>query len=94
MIYASTGATAAQAAIAQAIKASGTIVHVENQVFSQLVSKADDPLVIMSETKIFKTTYTYLLHFKGFCFYTKSSIPLSLSRHTLIVAKKIWVPSM
>ena len=87
------GAAAAAAAIAQAIKASGAIVRVAPEDFQMILSKGDHPLVVMSESKFFGTTYKYLTGYKGLVFYTKSSTPLQIdSRHELITAKRIWIP--
>jgi len=87
------GAAANYAAIAQAIKASGAIVHVEPEDFSQILARADRPLVVTAQAKFFKTTYQYLTGYKGLIFYTKSGTVLRLdSRAEIINAKKIWIP--
>jgi len=86
-------AAGAQAAIAEAVKASGAIVQVEKDDFMNLLYKAKEPLVVQAESSFFKTSYQYLMSYKGLVFYTKSTEPLMLSNDTLVVkAKKIWVP--
>jgi len=86
-------AAAAGAAIAQAIKASGAIVHVESSDFTAILSKVDNPLVIASESTFISTKYHYLTAYKGLIFYTKSATPLQLRPSAeLIHAKKIWIP--
>jgi hypothetical protein len=87
------GAAANYAAIAQAIKASGAIVHVEPEDFNLILTRAEKPLVVASQAKFIKTTYQYLTSYKGLFFYTKSSSALRMdSRAEIISAKKIWIP--
>ena len=88
-----TGATAAGAAIAQAIKASGAIVRVEPMDFMAILDKAENPLLVYSESRFFSTKYHYLTAYKGLIFYTKSATPLMLRPSVeLIRAKSIWIP--
>lgn len=88
------GAAAAAAAVAQAIKASGAIVKMEPNDFLQIVYRADDPLVVVAISKVFrKTSYKYITSYKGLAFYTKSPKQLSLSSGAeLVSAKQIWIP--
>ena len=87
-----TGAAAA-AAIAQAIKASGVIVNVKPPDFQTVLARMENPLVVISEEKIFRTTYKYLTSYKGIAFFTKSKEPLQIdSRSEIVCAKSIWVP--
>jgi len=86
-------AVAAAAAIAQAIKASGAIVHIESSDFTAILNKVDNPLVVFSESRFISTKYHYLTAYKGLIFYTKSTTPLPLRPSVeLIQAKKIWIP--
>ena len=88
------GGAAAAAAIAQAIKASGAIVRVAPEDFQMILSKGENPLVVIAVSKFFGTTYKYLTGYKGLVFYAKSSTPLQIdSRHEIITAKKIWIPN-
>jgi len=88
-----TGATAAAAAIAQAIKASGAIVRVEPTDFMTILDKVENPLLVCSESKFFSTKYHYLTAYKGLIFYTKSATPLMFRPSVeLIRAKSIWIP--
>jgi hypothetical protein len=87
------GAAAAAAALAQAIKASGVLVHVEPSEFLNLLERAKDALVITSSGGLIWTSYSYLFSYKGLAFYTKSSDPLDLPpNNEVIVAKSIWIP--
>ncbi len=87
------GAAAAAAAIANAIKASGIFIKVSQQDFESIVNRNDKPLVITATGGIFSTNYQYLTSYKGFSFYTKTSVPLIFSPKAEIVnAKKIWIP--
>ena len=84
---------AAQAAIANAIRASGAIVSVESTDFMTILQKVDRPLVVCSESTFISTKYYYLTSYKGLIFYTKTSSPLMLRPSAEIIkAKKIWIP--
>ena len=86
------GAVVAQM-IGEAIKASGTIVKVEPEVFAQLLAKAESPLVVYSQGGVISTNHQYLMSYKGLAFYTKADDPISLpATAELIVAEKIWIP--
>jgi hypothetical protein len=97
MVYgAEPGAAAAanEAAIADAIKASGAIVSVEPGDFEAILSKTEAPLVVRAQGGVFTTKYYYLTAYKGLIFHTKTQIPLLLPPKAEIVnARKIWVPS-
>ena len=87
------GAAAAAAAIANAIKASGVVVRVSPADFHAIVLKVERPLVIYAEGGLFSTNYQYLVSYKGFAFFTKSSTPLLFPNGVETVrAKKIWIP--
>ena len=84
---------AAQTATANAIKASGAIVHIEPQDFDAILRKSEAPLVVRSEGGFFSRKYHYLTSYKGLIFYTKTQTPLPLSpRVELVIARKIWIP--
>jgi hypothetical protein len=87
-------AFATAAAQANAVKAFGGIVTVEPALFSQLVNKSDESLVVAAESRIFgRQRYRYLTGFKGLVFFTKSHEPLQFSsRVEILRAKKIQVP--
>lgn len=86
-------AAAAQAAVLQAIKASGAIVRVEPEEFQRLVSRADQPLVVVSTTRFLGERWHYLMGYKGLAFYTKARQPLVLpGRAEVVEAKSIWIP--
>lgn len=88
------GAIAAHATIANAIKATGAIIHVEPNEFQNLLQRKDESLVVFAAAGMFRKNQ-YLTAYKGLVFYTKAAIPLVLSADTeLIQAKKIWIPSM
>ena len=84
---------AAEATIANAIKASGAVVRVEPVDFARILGKADQPLVVYAQGGFFSTSHQYLVSYKGLVFFTKSSDQIVLPRGTeLIRAKKIWTP--
>ena len=87
------GAAAAAAAIARAIKASGTIVRVGPRDFEAIVKRSQKPLVIHTQGGVFSTKHQYLVSYKGFAFYTKTAAALILPPDAEVVeAKKIWTP--
>jgi len=93
---ASSGATAATAAaaIAQAVKASGSIVRLEPSEFTKILLRVDKPLVVTAKGGMFTAVYQYLTSYKGLVFFTKSREQLRLDgRIEVVEAEKIWVPS-
>ncbi len=93
MAYAATGFAVAAAAIARAIKASGAIVRVDPPDFLSILSRTENPLVVLAESGFLKANYQYLVGYKGLVFFTRSPTPLQLpSKAELVRAKKIWIP--
>lgn len=91
MIMAHGGAAAA--AIANAIKASGSIVRMEPQTFAALLRKIDKPLIVYAQGGLFSGKHQYLTSYKGLTFFTKSREQIDLPRTVeVIVANKIWMP--
>ena len=87
------GAAAAAAAIANAIKANGVLVRVAPADFQTILRKVEKPLVIYARGGFFSTNHQYLVSYKGFAFFTKTSEPFLLpSEIETIVARKIWIP--
>jgi len=84
----------AAAAIANAIKASGSIVRVEPQMFAELLRKVERPLIVYARGGLFSGKHQYLTSYKGLTFFAKSSQQIDLPRGVeVIVANKIWTPS-
>jgi hypothetical protein len=84
---------AAAAAIAQAIKASGVVVQVSPADFLAVLRKVETPLVVYAEGGFFSKNYQYLVSYKGFAFFTKSSQTILLPAGVeTIAARKIWIP--
>lgn len=89
---AAAGAVAA-AAIANAIKASGAIVKVENGDFLSIMERAEKPLVVMTQKSFWSPSYKYISSYKGLAFFTKSPEPLRLpSDVELVAARSISIP--
>jgi hypothetical protein len=85
---------AVAAAIANAIKASGVVVRVRAEDFANILRRVDKPLVIYSKGGFFATKHQYLISYKGFAFYTKTSDQIDLPRAVEVInAEKIWIPS-
>jgi len=88
------GGGAAAAAIANAIKASGSIVRVEPNTFANILQKVERPLIVYYQGGLFSARHQYLTSYKGLTFFTKSNEQIDLPRGVeVIVAKKIWMPS-
>lgn len=86
-------AAAVAVAIANAIKASGTVVRVSPTDFQAILRKVENPMIVYAEGGFFSTSYQYLVSYKGFAFFTKSSSPVPLPPGVeTIVAKNIWIP--
>jgi hypothetical protein len=87
------GAAAAAAAIARAIRASGTLVRVSPQDFDAIVKRSPKALVIHSLGGVFSKKHQYFVSYKGFAFYTKSAAALILPTDAEVVeAERIWIP--
>ena len=90
----SAAAGAAIAAIANAIKASGAVVRVQPEDFANILSRVEKPLVIYNTGGLFKTSHQYLISYRGFVFYTKTSNQIDLPTSVEVInAKSIWIPS-
>lgn len=91
---AATGASAAAAAVIQAVRASGAIVRVEAGEFLAIVQRQQDPLVVHALTGFFSTKYQYLTSYKGLAFFAKSDVPINLpEKIQLVQAQKMWMPA-
>jgi len=87
-------AGAAIAAIANAIKAIGVVVRVRPEDFANILRRVDKPLVIYKKGGFFTSKHQYLISYKGFAFYTKTSEQIDLPRSVeVIIVEKIWIPS-
>jgi hypothetical protein len=88
-------AHAAQAAIANAIKASGVVVRLEAGDFMAILKRIDEPLVVAGMGGVFRKHFRYLTSYKGLAFFTTSETQLLFpSRVEMVRAKKIWIPDM
>jgi ABC-type branched-subunit amino acid transport system substrate-binding protein len=84
---------AAAAAIANAVKASGTIVKLKPEEFQRILARQPGLLVVTAQGGFFSTKHQYLTSYKGLAFFSESPTPLSLpSGSELVVAEKIWIP--
>ncbi|HEY0082579.1 MAG TPA: hypothetical protein VGB61_07305 [Pyrinomonadaceae bacterium] len=87
--------SAAAAAIANAIKASGVLVNVAPEDFAAILRRTERPLVVTSEGGYFTTHYKYLTSYKGLAFYTKSRALLVLPAGAEVVrAQGISIPQL
>lgn len=73
------GASAAYAAtIANAIKASGTVVRVEPDDFLKILRLQDSPLVVIAEGRFLSPARKYLTSYRGLAFFCRSREELRL----------------
>jgi hypothetical protein len=87
--------TAVHAAIANAIKASGTVVRLEPAEWMKVLKRTDNPLVVIARGGMFRRKYQYLTAYRGLAFFTTSEQPLVLpGRSELINAKSLSVPDI
>ena len=85
---------AASAAIANATKASGLVLHVVPEEFVKILARASEPLVAYSPARgLFAGRHTYLMSHRGLGFYTSSKQPLDLGRAEVVITKTIWAPA-
>ena len=84
------GASAAAAAMAQAIKASGAIIRVEPDQFQKILHRQDAPLVVEAIGGFRNRTRQYLTSYKGLIFHTKTTDRVMLpSRAEVVLAKDL-----
>ncbi|MBN1695487.1 hypothetical protein JW879_08825 [candidate division WOR-3 bacterium] len=87
------GGGAAAAAIANAIKASGVIVRLKEEDFIKVISRADNPAVVVSRGGFMKKDFDYLLAYKGFVFFARTKEEINLPGNAeIIAAQQIWIP--
>ncbi|MEM9418107.1 MAG: hypothetical protein AAGA25_03500 [Planctomycetota bacterium] len=85
---------AQQAAIAQALRASGVITKMSPDEFLRMVDINDEPLVVHAHHKgVFKKYHQYLTSYRGLAFYARVDDPVDLPHHAQVVeAESIWIP--
>jgi hypothetical protein len=87
------GAAGTYAAIANAIKASGAIVRLEEEDFMKVISRAENPVVIISRGGFMKKNFDYLTSYKGLIFYTRTKNEILLPGNPEVIsAQQIWIP--
>jgi len=92
---ASGAVTGHYAAMANAVKAVGSIVTLTPEEFLSVLSAADSPLVVTALGGLFVKWYKYIFSFKGLTFYCKSRSELMMPGNVqLIQAGKISVPDI
>ena len=88
------GGAAAAAAIANAIKASGAIVRLKEEDFIKVISRGDNPVIIISRGGFMRKEFYYLTAYKGFIFYVRTKNEINLPGDSEIIsAQQIWIPS-
>lgn len=82
------------AAIANAVKASGVVVRLEPEDFMKVLGRIKEPLVLYNKGGLFTTKHQYLVSYKGFAFYTRTSTEIFLpAAAEVITVRSIWLPS-
>jgi len=91
----SSAASAYHYATLNAIKACGSIINVDPDIFLQIANKIENPVIVKSTGGYFSKHNVYLTTYKGLTFYCKSKTELILpSKSELIAAKKIVIPDL
>lgn len=83
---------AAAAAIANAIKASGTLIEVAPEEFRKLVERNEKALVVCAPAGLFGNKTRYLMGYRGLAFYAETGDEIPLGSAEVVRAKKIWMP--
>jgi hypothetical protein len=84
---------AAVAAMINALRAMGTIVKVEPQVFQTIVERQSEPLVVRAPHGYFSKKIDYIVSYKGLAFYTSAKSELRLPPNAEIVqAQSMYIP--
>lgn len=87
------GAAGAYAAVANAIKASGAIVKLKEEDFIKVISRADNPVIVISKGGFMKKDFDYLTSYKGLIFYARTKNEINLPGNSEIIsAQQIWIP--
>lgn len=90
---AAAGGAAAAAAIANAIKASGVLVKVTPEDLLGIISRIEEPLVVIARPSFFSWGNKYLVSYKGLAFHAVSKEELSLPADAEIVeAESLSIP--
>lgn len=96
MSTAGAGAAAGHyAAMANAVKAIGSIIKLDTEEFQRVLSLVDNPLIVTAEGRVFSRWYKYIFSFRGLTFYCKSNTELMLPGGVQIIrARKISIPEI
>lgn len=89
------GAAGYYAAMANAVKAIGSIIKLDPEEFQRVLVLADNPLVVIASGGVFSKWHKYVFSFKGLTFYSKSNTELILPGGAQIIkARKISIPDI
>jgi len=92
---ASAAVVAASDSIANAVKACGTLIHVEPNEFIKVLTFQKNPLIVRTKGGFISTSYKYLTSYKGLAFFCKSRTELHLPAESqLIHANKMAIPDI
>ena len=79
----------------QARKAYGSIVRIEPNIFLELLSLQQQPLVVQGSGGFFASHYRYIMSYQGITFFAKSNKKLELPANAKIIeTKKVFVPEV
>lgn len=83
------------AAMANAVKAIGSIIKLDSAEFQRVLVLAESPLVVTAEGGVFSKWYKYVFSFRGLTFYCKSNAELILPGGAQVIqARKISIPDI
>jgi len=79
------------AATMDATNVSGTVVHLEPEVFSGLIQRIEQPLVIYTHTEggwLVPESHQYLVGYEGLAFFTRAKQPIELPQEAEVIEAK------
>ncbi|MCK5786879.1 MAG: hypothetical protein KAH54_10025 [Candidatus Sabulitectum sp.] len=89
------GGAAYYTAMANAVKAVGSIVKLKPEEFTRILSTVSDPLIVTATGGLFSKWYKYLFAYRGLTFYCKSSSEFMLPGGAQVIeAQKISIPDI
>ncbi|MEI7845112.1 MAG: hypothetical protein WCK35_04825 [Chloroflexota bacterium] len=79
----------------RAITSTGAIVQVGVDVFQDILSREEVPIIVMCLAKsFFGSQYRYLISYKGLYFYTEAKTALQLPEKIEIInSSQMWMPN-
>lgn len=82
-------------AMANAVKAVGSIIKLDPEEFQRVLSLTENPMVVIAEGGVFSKWYKYVFSLKGLTFHCKSNEEFMLPGGAQVIkARKISIPDI